>query len=206
MFTYELASDFSLAKRKAIYGVAINDSKYQVIKRINGKVTTCPYYGKWQSMIERCYSELKLKKSPAYVGCTVCDEWLLFSNFKKWMVKQDWENKHIDKDILISGNKIYSPETCIFVSPRINGLFRGCKIGKVKYPTGVTPQKLSGKFRARCAYNEKVFNLGHFNTVEAAFEVYKSFKYMIIAMFAEYQTEPLKSAMLNYKIKGVCNG
>jgi len=36
------------------------------------------------------------------------------------MERQDWEGKHLDKDILIPGNKIYSPDRCIFVSSLIN--------------------------------------------------------------------------------------
>ena len=29
----------------------------------------------------------------------------------------------LDKDLILFGNKIYSPETCIFVPPRVNSFF-----------------------------------------------------------------------------------
>ena len=58
--------------------------------------------------------------SPTYKGCSVSEEWLRFSNFKRWMEKQDWDGKQLDKDILFEGNKVYSAETCVFVTSVVN--------------------------------------------------------------------------------------
>ena len=74
-------------------------------------------------MLQRCYSESHLVRQPTYKGCSVCEEWLTFSNFKSWMEQQDWEGKQLDKDLLVYKNKIYSPETCVFVSSVINSFF-----------------------------------------------------------------------------------
>ena len=83
-------------------------------------------YKTWQSMLERCYSEKHLKKRPTYKDCYVCDEWLCYSNFKKWYDNNYYEIKDermcLDKDILIKGNKVYSPNTCVFVPNKINML------------------------------------------------------------------------------------
>ena len=38
------------------------------------------------------------------------------------MESQEWEGKQLDKDIVIPGNKVYSPDACIFVDKRINNL------------------------------------------------------------------------------------
>lgn len=73
-------------------------------------------------MKQRCYSALFHQRRPSYIGCVVCDEWLVFENFYYWVVNQDWKGKHLDKDILIPNNKIYSPDTCVFVSPKLNRL------------------------------------------------------------------------------------
>ncbi len=88
-----------------------------------GKVTL--HYRKWSGMLERCYSDKYHQKKPTYKDCTVCEEWHNFQNFAKWI--QDkidsgeyQEGYHLDKDIKINGNKIYSPDTCMFVSPSIN--------------------------------------------------------------------------------------
>ena len=81
----------------------------------------------WKCMIERCYDPYELNKRPTYIDCTVCKEWLNFQNFAKWYEENYYEcNEHkmsLDKDILVKGNKIYSPETCIFVPMNINDMF-----------------------------------------------------------------------------------
>lgn len=96
--------------RELVYGVGVDDLDYPKKKLLpNGKYSFCPYYQRWRGMIRRCYSKAQLGKNPNYEGCTVCDEWLTFSNFKSWMEKQDWEGKELDKDLLVRGNKVYSP-------------------------------------------------------------------------------------------------
>lgn len=112
-------------KSKLTCGVGIKDNLEPLVRKefINGKWLTvwrCPYYSKWKDMLMRCYSNRYLSKNPTYQGCKVCDEWLIFSNFKSWMKGQDWHNKCLDKDILINGNKVYSPETCLFVHHKLN--------------------------------------------------------------------------------------
>jgi len=83
-------------------------------------------YIKWQNMIQRCYDENVHKKyKPKYKDKTVCDEWLNFANFKIWYDEHDIGDEHIDldKDILVRGNKEYSPETCVLVKHYINVVF-----------------------------------------------------------------------------------
>ena len=77
-------------KSKLVSGVGINDADYEVQKYtvVSGKrkrIWICPYYITWTHMLQRCYSEKSQLKHPTYKGCTVCDEWLIFSNFKTWM-------------------------------------------------------------------------------------------------------------------------
>ena len=117
------ATQKSIDNRKLVYGVGINDADYQVNPTIDGSRVMCPAYSAWHSMIERCYSEKYHDKKPTYKECYVCDEWLYFLKFKSWMEKQDYKGKELDKDILIQGNKVYSPETRIFVDKTINVLF-----------------------------------------------------------------------------------
>ena len=105
-------------KKDMVYGVGINDAEYSVheYKKINGRRKTvwrCPYYNRWIDILKRCYSKGFHSKNPTYKGCTVSEEWLIFSNFRDWMIKQNWEGKQLDKDLLFEGNKIYNPETCV---------------------------------------------------------------------------------------------
>jgi len=200
MFIETEASIHSIVMRKPIFGVGFNDAEYITSKSVNGKMTSCPFYRKWIDMMVRCYSYKYQKGKPSYIGCRVDKEWLYFSNFKSWMIKQDWQDKELDKDILSQGNKIYSPENCIFVTSKINSLLKNVRRGLGSFPIGVTYDKNSKKYLSRCSSNGKSEYLGLFNTPKEAHEAYKKFKYKLISDVANKQTEPLKSALLNYKI------
>lgn len=193
----------SIKKRSLVFGVGVNDASYMVQPRINGKTLPCLFYSRWTTMLSRCYSKRVHKRYPTYIGCTVCDEWLLFSNFSRWMKSQDWKNKHLDKDILVSGNKIYSPEFCLFVSNDINNLLKtNNNRSSANYMSGVSKIVTGGKFRAHCSDGKgaKIY-LGSFENEEDAHKAYCNYKYGIISEIAKKQSEPLKSALLKYKIR-----
>ena len=105
---------------KIIYGIGINDLEYSVNIGGRGHQERCPFYLKWKDLIRRCYYDnfKELKKS--YLEATTCESWIRASIFKSWMEKQDWEGNHLDKDLLVPGNKIYSPETCVFIPGFLN--------------------------------------------------------------------------------------
>lgn len=187
-------------RTKLIHGVGINDADYSVNKIVNGKAVICPYYQRWCSALTRCYSEKYHKQQPTYIDCTMCDEWLLFSNFKSWMEKQDWQGKELDKDILIQGNKIYKPEACIFVDKYINTLLSVKKSNSGDLPLGVGIHKGTSKFKSEYSIKGKSKKLGVFDTQDEAHDAYKEAKYKLIAEAASNQVEPLRSALLNYKI------
>ncbi|QWX10202.1 HNH endonuclease [Vibrio phage vB_VpP_BT-1011] len=76
-------------------------------------------YCVWVDMLKRCYNERVQIKHPTYKGCTVHSVWHNFQNFAKWYEEnypKDGGKYDLDKDIKIDGNKVYSPEACLFVS------------------------------------------------------------------------------------------
>lgn len=77
-------------------------------------------YDAWNHMMYRCYSEKAKVTHPTYKDCFVCEEWHNFSAFYAWYTENYIDGYELDKDIKIKGNKIYSPNTCTFVSPREN--------------------------------------------------------------------------------------
>ena len=174
----------------------------------NGKHTY--KYKTWDGILQRCYSKIKQELRPTYKDCTVCEEWHNFQNFGKWFDENFYQIENetmcLDKDILHKGNKIYSPETCIFVPNRINVLFTKSDKTRGKYPIGV--QKHKNKFIARCStYNNNNCNekyLGSFYSAEEAFNSYKIFKEKYIKQVAdEYKDkipQKLYEAMYNYKV------
>jgi len=116
----------NLKRRKLLYGVGINDADYVTQP---SKGVRCPFYDKWHSMIRRCYSEKSLSRYPLYENVFVDENWWIFSNFKKWMEKQDWKGKVLDKD-LIGDGQLYSEDTCLFISNRVNSFIGEKMVGE----------------------------------------------------------------------------
>jgi len=76
-----------------------------------------PAYRAWSNMLNRCYGDKE--RYLGYIDVEVCKEWLQYENFKDWFYSNDWESKDLDKDIIGNG-KLYSPETCCFVTRKVN--------------------------------------------------------------------------------------
>jgi hypothetical protein len=184
-----------MGRKSLVHGVGINDSSTPV----NDKGTWCPYYLSWKGMLKRCYDPLNLAKYPTYIGCSVCPEWLIFTNFRAWMKTQDWEGRHLDKDLLVPGNRVYSPETCIFVEARVNCFFLdGGRTGE--YPTGVTRRKETNKLRARCRnpFTNKYEALGQYDSVAEAEEAWRKRKFQLAQQLADEQLDVrVKHALLD---------
>lgn len=196
---------------KSVYGIGyLGEGSYKTnMTDINGKHKQTPQYKTWHGMMKRCYNEKYLKKFPTYVECIVCEEWLNFQNFAKWYDQNyytiEGQKMELDKDILMKGNKVYSPETCIFVPKSINYLFIKCNARRGDTPIGMYYNKEINKYTANCSNGQmKTINLGSYNTVEQAFKAYKEFKEKLIKQTAEdYEGKipsKLYEAMLNYQV------
>lgn len=99
------------------------------------KKTTKPYKT-WVGMIERCYCPKRLLKFPTYKDCTVCDEWFNFQNFAEWFDENYIEGYHLDKDVKIKGNRVYSPDSCLFISAARNAVEAKAKYYEFTSPSG----------------------------------------------------------------------
>lgn len=160
-----------------VFGVGINDAQYIVQPTVNGERYYCPIYQCWQDMLRRCYDSNSSHKYPTYSNCKVCDEWLIFSNFKEWyQTNPPKEGYELDKDLLFPGNKEYSPKTCIFVPSKINNFILDRKRKRGLYPIGVCFHKRSKKYQATIKLDNKQHYLGLFSTPETAYEAWKKSK------------------------------
>lgn len=180
---------------KLLYGVGLNDADYTVsqYKRVNGKVVkvwACPFYVRWANMIRRCYSPKYLATRKNYTNCSVCDDWLTFSNFKAWMEKQDWQDKDLDKDH-ISNSGIYSPESCVFLGPMVNNFIIDASSIRGNYPVGVSFNKCHGKFIAKCnnPFTGKTEYLGYHCTADDAHKAWRKRKHEIACQLACSQSD-----------------
>lgn len=145
----------------------------------NSNFQTRRFYDMWKGMLKRCYNEHALHKRPSYKGCSVSEKFLNFSSFYTWCLNQighDQEGWHLDKDILVKGNKVYSPETCCFVPPEINILLAYNKAKESDLPTGVLYSKEKRKYRVQLNINGTRKHVGYFEDVGKAHQAYLKIK------------------------------
>lgn len=178
-----------LKARKLIHGVGVNDDPSKVtIVDSRGKRVKNPYYERWYNMLGRCYSDAIQKRQPTYVGCTVDERWHKFSSFKAWMITQDWQGNDLDKDLLHHGNKVYGPETCVFIHPCINRFFNQ-KNRKIESSESTGVHNVRGKYVARIRSPLGDERLGVFDTNEAASIAYMERKRELARDLAACQTD-----------------
>jgi hypothetical protein len=202
--------DTNMKPKKLVWGVGVNDADYVVKKweeigYVDGKrkrkqVWVCPYYQTWKSMIERCYSAKFQEKWPTYAGCAVSEDWLIFSNFRKWMAAQNWEGLQLDKDILAEGNKIYSAEACVFVSATVNNFVNDSSAARGEWLIGAYRNKAAGKFKSTChnTFTKKSEHLGYFATEQEAHNAWAKRKLELAHELAAIQTDPrVAKALIN---------
>lgn len=210
--------NFSLCKTEnpyypSVFKVGITGNKYQT--NIGNKLTK--EYNIWVNVLQRCFDKKHKEDHPTYKDITCCKEWLLYENFYEWLHSQEnfdkWLNGKrwaIDKDILVKGSKVYSPETCCLVPNSINLLFTKCNVSRGEFPIGVSRngEKFNG-FRALCRNpftNEQEF-LGDYRTTKDAFLAYKKRKEYLIKQVAEVEykagniTKQCYEAMMSYEVE-----
>lgn len=156
-----------------VQGKGINDMRGATREVVDGKRVHTPAYQKWVGMLDRCYSEILHTVQPTYRGCTVCTEWLTFSKFKQWFDVNNVLGWELDKDILDSDSKRYSPETCCFVPKSVNVLLTTSGASRGELPLGVSWDKVRGKYIVHIRTYGKKKSLGRFNTLEDAVTTYK---------------------------------
>lgn len=171
------------------------------------------WFNHWRAMIERTTSNNDgfLR---TYIDATLCKEWYNYQNFAKWAEENYYEIKgqrmELDKDILIKGNKIYSPQTCIFVSHNINTLFVKSDFTRGDLPIGVYWHERDQEYRAQCSCITEIGTrknkwLGGYNNPEEAYFAYKKFKESHIKDIAdkhkEYIPDKLYRALYEYQVE-----
>lgn len=196
--------------RKLKFGIAMVDIDFSTK---NDPIIKSAYRH-WCNMLQRCYDDKHREKYIAYSDCSVCDEWLLFSNFLKWFLETENSTIYrynLDKDILVKNNRVYSPQTCCFVPNEINVLFTKRRLHRGRFPIGVRKATKSKNFEASISLQttegKKNKYLGTFATPEEAFYAYKEAKETYIKEVAtKYYNDGkiaknVYEALMNYKVE-----
>lgn len=177
------ASPGSLAKRKPIFDVFVNDAPFNASVVVDGVRLNHEGYQAWVHMIHRCYGVSK-DKYPTYAGAEVCADWRSFMCFRRWWISAYKPAWCLDKDLLGDG-KLYSPETCLYVPQEINKLLNTKARFRGTQPLGVTYYK--GLFRASVSNPITDLHefLGDFKSPEDAHAAWRSAKEKIVEELKE---------------------
>ncbi|MBL4874816.1 MAG: hypothetical protein JKY41_15910 [Rhodobacteraceae bacterium] len=192
------ASKRSLALRRPLCGIGINDANYMVFPRVDGNMNICPYYQSWANMIKRAYSSKTQLRQPTYKGCSVVKEWHTLSVFRSWMEGQDWQGKYLDKDLIVKGNKEYGPKTCLFVNRMINNLLTDSAANRGEYPQGVSLDCESMKYLSTCIVEGKQKKIGRFKSVDDAEIAYLEFKSNRVINISLTEEPIIRAALLRH--------
>ena len=193
----------------SVHGVGILGTKYP--SKVNGR--NIKEYDLWNNMLKRCYSDAYQKKQPTYKGCKVSNNFLRYEYFYEWCNEQVGFNNdgngnpfHLDKDLLIKGNKVYSESACVFLPKEINSLLTKSTASRGKHLIGVCWSNTNKAFVAKVNKNKgKSEYLGYFNTELEAFEAYKQAKESFIKEQANNWKgqidERAYNALMNYQVE-----
>ena len=189
----------------SVYGIGITGNKYPIT--VNGVKTK--EYEIWKHMLERCYSDTYQKKYPTYEGCEVSDNFKNYEYFYEWCNKQIGfgnEGWHLDKDLLIKGNKVYSENSCIFIPKEINQVLVKRDKKRGEHLIGVYWHKKGQAFVAQVNRNKgKQEYLGSFKTELEAFNAYKQAKESFIKEQANKWKDQIDirayEALMNYQVE-----
>ena len=192
----------------SVFGVGVLGTKYlSEVNRVKTKE-----YALWMNMLQRCYSDACKKKYPTYEGCEASENFKYYEYFYEWCHKQVGFNNdgngnpfHLDKDLLIKGNKVYSEDSCVFIPSEINSLLVKREGMRGEHLIGVYWNKTNKAFRATVSKNKgKREHLGYFKTELEAFNAYKKAKESFVKEQAEKWKDNIDirayDALMNYTV------
>lgn len=166
------------------------------------------FYALWKSMMARCYNP----NSASYVnygarGVEVTDEWKDFDSFisniedvKGFNLKGILDgNLQLDKDIMFENNRLYSKETCMFVSKSENAGNRRNN----RQCVAVSPTMKIYTFKNRAEFC-RIHNLNSrnvYNVLKGTLRHYLEWQFYYMDDFDESELKPVEK--LVDKIYGV---
>ena len=176
--------------------------------KLNGK--SLKEYDQWNQMRQRCREGYQLK-FPTYAGCHLAPEWESYDNWLEWAKQQkgflqfDEQGRiyHIDKDLLVKGNRAYAPDQCVFVPQHLNAFLNSHSRARGKLPQGLC-QHSKNHVRVYISINGKQESLGLFTNPDEAYRVYAEAKQAYAKLLAERYDglvdSRVISALLNFKL------
>lgn len=201
-----LTTDFKTPICRTVYGVGYLGSGKYYCRDSNGVMSK--EYVVWVNVIKRCFTNYDGDKSrKSYQGVIVCEDWLNFQNFADWYTtatikyNQNSIIPKLDKDLL--GMNQYSPDSCVILPNIIN-----CSLSEARETSKICHgvRASNSKFTASIMENGITKNLGTFDNIDDAVNIYIEHKEAVIRRLAEQYKyvldERAYDALINWKHSG----
>lgn len=117
----------------------------------------------------------------------MCAEWHSLNKFSLWFKENYIHGYHLDKDLLIAGNRVYSPTTCVFVPQKVNSFITLSNKSRGLLPLGVDLYK--NKFRSQIQINGCKNTLGLFSD---SMEAHKAWQLAKLEQAIAFNFPPLQ--------------
>lgn len=179
---------------KTVYGVGyFGDGIFKSRLPNNGPCTK--EYATWSAIMFRCYGDNRDECTLRNYGdCSVVAEWHNYQTFASWCQTQpemNFCNSSIEKDIIIKGNKLYSPNTTCFVPIELNVAITGIKHQNSTGKAGVW--KFNDSYISEVTMFSTKASLGRFDNFQDAEYVYREVKQSYIRALAEIYKDRLRA-------------
>lgn len=173
---------------KLVYGIGISD-----VKNPDRKAYTV-----WVDMLRRCYSPPYQERYPTYKGCSVDPRWHYLSNFLQWHHNNYEPGRQLDKDLISPGNKIYGPDTCLYISKELNLFFtlRGNDRGNCVVGVRIRKNNKTNPYVANVRKGKKLLHVGYYPTEQQAYNAYKNKKKELLDEHIQNETNPVVKSQL----------
>lgn len=131
-------------------------------------------YTRWNDMKKRCRKGMEPNwKWLTYADTEMSTEFQDYQKFVPWHMAQigyGFDKYHIDKDLILPGNRVYGPDTCVLLPAALNQFICVKRNFGAALPTGV--YMLRGRFCGSMNVDGKTIYLGLFPSAESAHEAY----------------------------------
>ncbi len=128
------------------------------------------------------------KKKPAYIGCEVHPVFIKYQDFATWCQNQigfHVAGFQLDKDLLVDGNKVYGPDTCVFIPSGLNSMIIRNERSRGLLPIGVSYEKCRKRYKVKISIGGKNVDIGSFKDVDLAKDAYIKRKLIEVSKAAD---------------------
>ena len=111
-------------------------------------------YNSWRGMKQRCYDKSQLKTNKHYYGIKVCEEWMRYTPFKEWALKNGYKEGLTIERINPKGN--YEPNNCEWITKGENSRRRNLSYDYSKRKiTSRIIETIDGRYLTVREYSDK---------------------------------------------------